>query len=179
MQYPNKVVPLCSRWRVSLFLKSVHVQACVQGAFCISVMYIYTHTLLSPCCAYCICFFFWEFPIVLRFSIAGPLCLVQYPGSFVQYPSSFVQYPSSFVQYPSSFMPLCLWRRISLLLKFLLTVWNIQVHARWEKRGRLWWRSDFCEVGYVCNRVHCLFARPLTVTPFFLFLFDWVKVLLP
>ena len=130
----------------------------VHSVFVLCI-YIYTHTLLSPCCAYCICFFFWEVPIVLRFGIAGPLCLVQYP--------------SSFVQYPSSFMPLCLWRRISLLLKFLLTVWNIQVHARWEKRGRLWWRSDFCEVGYVCNRVHCLFARPLTVKPFFLSLISW------
>ena len=149
-------------------LESVFVsEICACASMCAGcILYLcYVYVLLSSCYAYCICFFFWEFPIVLRFSIAGPLCLVQYP--------------SSFVQYPSSFMPLCLWRRISLLLKFLSTVWNIQVHARWEKRGRLWRRSDFCEVGYVCNRVHCLFARPLTVTPFFLFLFDWVKVLLP
>ena len=100
VQYPNKVVPLCSRWRVALFLKCVHVQACVQEVFCTCIVYIYMlyfyHVVPTAFVS-----FFLEFPIVLRFSIAGPLCLVQYP---------------------SGFMPLYLWRRISLLLKFLLTV---------------------------------------------------------
>ena len=80
--------------------------------------------------------------------------------------------PLCLVQYPSSFVPLCLWRRISLLLKFLLTVWNIQVmlggrNAEDYDGVQISVRWDMC----VTECIVCLPGpRPLNLSFFLLFL---------